>query len=211
MNAKMTSDVDSFPTESCNVHQYRLILAYRLRPKTRVLDPYFWVGCLAGRYVHVDVFFWTSDPSVEANYTNSLVYTAYMGQYFSAYANFKYSSDTNDLYCIDIDPCVWWTGLTYANSLCESNIAYNYTDLALCLNDAFFLNVCSDINTDIATIQKLYCSQAILLILRVMFPDKPALFNCNSRACSPLRLSRLTDEVFLGNIHPMQLDSLTSK
>ena len=185
--------------------KYGIILAFRRYPLKAPLDPYYWVGCLAGDFVHVDVSFCVHGDPVDSSYTNGVVYTAYMGYPFSAYKNVRYPSEKYDVYYMEVNFEEWHRGLEYSNQLCACNIPYNYADLPLCLG----LNNLKKKDTDLRDINacaicSLYCSQAVLLILRVMFPTNNDLFQYNSRACSPLSLHSIILSAFIGGFKKVE-------
>jgi hypothetical protein len=179
--------------------KYGIILAFRRHPLKSPLDPYYWVGYLTGDFVHVDVSFCVHGNPVDSSYTNGVVYTAYMGHTFSAYKNVKYPADKYDVYYMEVNFDEWHKGLEYSNQLCASNIPYNYIDLPLCLSLKNLRKKETDLpDINVHSIRSLYCSQAVLLILRVMFPTNSDLFQYNSRACSPLSLHSIVSSAFIG-------------
>ena len=185
--------------------KYGIILAFRRHPVKTPLDPYYWIGCLAGEFVHVDMSFCVHGDPVDSTHTNGIVYTAYMGYPFSAYKNVRYTSEKYDLYYMETNFEEWHRGLEYTNQLCACNIPYNYSDLPLCLSPSNLTKTemdLQDINPH--TLHSLYCSQAVLLILRIMYPTNGDLLQYNSRACSPLSLYSIASSAFIGGFRKVE-------
>ena len=142
------------------------------------------VQTLSGPYVHTEMI--VVDDSADKR-----AYSAYMSDTFSSTPerDFAFSDLTHDFLHVETTPAeskrVWDT--------CEvctiTKIPYNYSDMVLCV-----VPLRSPTERDIFTCRTLYCSQAMVLILRACLdkthPLQAPLAAINSRVVTPTQLFR---------------------
>ena len=143
---------------------------------------------VAGELVHVDI--------MPLNGEDSITYTAYIGERFGMSISTKKIYNDLDYVarCIDLTPPEFERMVSVLHDLCQCNIPYNYSDLLLCaLPDIVQRNFIEDIPSDSpAQITRLFCSQAMTIILRNSLdrerPLQQMLAQTNSRTMLPQTL-----------------------
>lgn len=145
----------------------------------------------AGPLIHVEIL-----PIDDNNPENTLSYTSFVGSPFSMSISTKrtYENDTCVGLAFDVSEHEHELLVSYLHDLCEKNIPYNYSDVALSvlpsgIKNSFVDDVASESPTDITS---LFCSQAVVLALRNALDEKTALFqrlkDVNSRTVLPYAL-----------------------
>lgn len=156
------------------------------------------VSFCAGNLVHVDMLLIESSCPEK-----SLTYTSYVGEHFSRSLDAKkqYNEHDNIALKINLSEVEYEKLSVYVNTLADSIIPYNYHDLAnIFIPSGIAKYVLSDVESeDPKTLKSLFCSQAVVLALRNSLECKHsvyrALWNVNSRSCSPETLYELVQPI----------------
>ncbi len=123
------------------------------------------ISCVAGNLIHSDIM-----PVDTTNSENSMNFTSYVGENFSVSITGKhmYNNKDNVALCIETSEEEQETMISYLHDLCENNIPYNYIDLvAEMLPSRIAGYVVDELDSeDPKHITHLFCSQAIVLVLR---------------------------------------------
>jgi hypothetical protein len=129
---------------------------------------------VAGKLVHCDIM-----PVDSKTAENSMNFTSYVGERFSASITGKRLYNNNDhmALCIEISEEEQDAMVSYLYELCENNIPYNYADLAAeMLPSQLAKFVVDEISSDDPKqITNLFCSQAVVLVLRNSLDEKSEL------------------------------------
>jgi len=129
------------------------------------------LSCFAGKLVHCDIM-----PVDSKTAENSLNFTSYVGEHFSASVTGKrfYNNKDNMALCLEISEEENDAMISYLYELCENNIPYNYVDLAAeMLPSQVARFVVDEISSDDPKqITNLFCSQAVVLVLRNSLSEK---------------------------------------
>lgn len=161
------------------------------------------------KYVHVDTLFippvqmdknhrmgiGPSGPVARSDVMKQL-FSTFIGESFSAYTPREWrsrSNETHGMIALHVQEEEFFRAREYVADLCTKKVPYNMSDLVLCgMPSAFSRDLMQDVEpTPIPS--KLFCSQAMVLILRHSIqPGRvnaslvQALDAVNSRACSPI-------------------------
>lgn len=153
-----------------------------------------WLAVYAGPFLHTEILpIQNEDPS------KTMSFTSYMGQAFSASLRVKetYNNDKCVALAFGVTENEYDKIVSYAYDLCEHNINYNYSDLLLTalphtIQNAMIEDIPSE---DPAQIKSLFCSQAVILILKNGLkndhPVMQVIKNLNSRTILPYKLYTL--------------------
>jgi hypothetical protein len=142
------------------------------------------VRAFAGPYVHTDIIVSQLEPTQVHT-----AYTSFMGENFTRVfqKDFWFSVDTHDFIFIDVTPGELLKISQTCEACAQSRINYNTRDMVLCLVPFR----CPHEKTLFET-KTLYCSQAVILILRsCLDPEHPlqcVLKEINSRTTTPSQL-----------------------
>lgn len=136
------------------------------------------VGFLTGRYVHVDVVM------------NSMCYTSYMFEAFSANPLPDYNTETHTCLEICVTQAEYEAALQYVSDMVDREVGYNYKDMIhSVMPTKDFLGDVKD------PVQSVFCSQAVLRCLRACLVRNTTIMEClkrvNSRFVTPNRLYEL--------------------
>lgn len=153
-----------------------------------------WLAAYAGPLLHTEIL-----PIQNEDPMKTMSFTSYMGQPFSASFRVKetYNNDKCVALAFDVTEQEYLQIISYAHDLCSHNINYNYSDLLLTalphtIQNAMIEDIPSE---DPAHIKSLFCSQAVILILRnglqENHPVMQAVGNLNSRTILPYKLYHL--------------------